>query len=167
MKTNCKTKLISEDEAKLKRQQVAETGQVMVWTNGCFDVLHAGHVDFLSKASELGDILIVGLNSDHSVSSLKGNGRPIFTFEQRATVLASIAVVDFVIEQVDNTPSRILGLLQPDISCKGADYRPPSGKPIPEASVIEQYGGQLIFIDLMDGLSSSSIIDRLKLIGLD
>lgn len=134
----------------------------VVWTNGCFDVIHAGHVASLAAARQHGDLLVVGLNSDVSVRALKGPSRPIFPQEQRAAVLAAFDTVDHVLVFDDADPAAIIGRLQPDVCCKGADYAPPSGKPVPEAAVVESYGGKMAYLPLVEGLSTSSTIKKLS-----
>ncbi len=134
----------------------------MVWTNGCFDLLHAGHVRSLEAASRLGDVLVVGLNSDSSVRQLKGPGRPLLPEQERAEVLAALECIDHVLVFADTTPTATLQLLQPDVYCKGAEYAPPHGRPIPERAVVEAYGGRVVFLPLLPGASTTDLIDRIR-----
>ncbi len=134
----------------------------MVLTNGCLDLLHAGHVLTLQSASQLGDVLIVGLNSDSSVQQLKGEGRPILPDLGRASILTDLECVDHVLILADLTPSAILQLLQPDVHCKGGDYAPPHGKPIPEMAVVEAAVGRVAFLPLLEGISTTDLIDRIR-----
>jgi D-beta-D-heptose 7-phosphate kinase/D-beta-D-heptose 1-phosphate adenosyltransferase len=136
--------------------------RTVVWTNGCFDLLHAGHVQSLLAASTLGDIMIVGLNSDRSIRRLKGPSRPILPEAERAQVLAALECVDHVLLFDDLAPTRLLEQIQPDVHCKGADYAPPQGKPIPERAVVEAYGGRVAFLPLVSGLSTSHLIRRIR-----
>ena len=136
--------------------------RVVVWTNGCFDLLHVGHIRNLQAARQLGDLLVVGLNSDESVRQLKGPTRPIMPEQERAEMLAALACVDYVVIFNENTPEAALARLRPDIHCKGADYAPPNGKPIPEASVVESYGGRIAFIPLVPGSSTTDLFRRIK-----
>ena len=136
--------------------------RVVVWTNGCFDLLHVGHIRNLLAARQLGDLLVVGLNSDESVRQLKGPTRPIMPEQERAEMLAALACVDYVVIFNENTPEAALARLKPDIHCKGADYSPPNGKPIPEASVVESYGGRIAFIPLVLGSSTTDLFRRIK-----
>src|SRR4051812_35574747 len=129
-------------------------GQSVVWTNGCFDLLHAGHVRSLQAAARLGDVLVVGLNSDASVRRLKGPGRPLVPQDERACVLAALVCVDHVVVFDDLTPTALLECLRPDVHCKGAEYAPPNGRPIPEKAVVEAHGGRVEFLPLVEGLSS-------------
>jgi len=136
--------------------------RTVVWTNGVFDVLHAGHLASLAGARRFGDVLIVGVNSDASVRLNKGPDRPIFPCEERVALLAALELVDAILVFDDPTPERVLGLVQPDVHAKGADYAPPHGKPIPERAVIEAYGGRIEFIPLVPGRSSTDTLARLR-----
>jgi len=138
------------------------TGKVVVWTNGCFDLLHFGHARSLQAARALGDILVVGVNSDPSVRRLKGIKRPIVPAKERAELVASLRCVDFAVIFDEATPEECLRLLRPAIHCKGADYAPPNGKPIPEKALVESYGGKVAFLPLIKGLSSSGLIQRIR-----
>ena len=149
--------------AELQKRRLEWRGQqkVVAWTNGCFDILHTGHIQSLQAARRLADVLIVGLNSDASVRRLKGSTRPIFPQQERATLLAALGCVDAVVIFDEDTPEAALRLLQPDIHCKGADYAPPSGKPIPEAELVKSYGGRVAFLPLVAGLSTRKTIERI------
>ncbi len=144
------------------RGQWRQAGKVVVWTNGCFDLLHAGHVRSLRAARALGDVLVVGLNSDASVRRIKGPTRPVLPEEDRAEVLAALECVDYVVVFEETTPEAALARLKPDIHCKGEDYAPPHGKPIPEAGLVESYGGRVAFIPLYPGISTTEILQRLQ-----
>ena len=144
------------------RERWREEGKVVVWTNGCFDLLHVGHVRSLEAARRLGDVLVVGLNSDEAVRSLKGSDRPLIPAAGRAEVLAALTAVDFVVVFDEPTPEEALGRLRPDIHCKGADYAPPNGKPIPEAKVVESYGGRVEFLPLVPHVSTTELVDRIR-----
>jgi rfaE bifunctional protein nucleotidyltransferase chain/domain len=145
----------------LRRRARAE-GKAVVWTNGCFDLLHVGHVRNLQAARSLGDLLVVGVNSDSSVRQLKGPGRPILTGAERAEILAALACVDYVVLFDDLTPESVLARLQPDIHCKGADYAPPHGKPTPEAKTVESYGGRIAYLPLVPAVSTTDLIRRIR-----
>jgi rfaE bifunctional protein nucleotidyltransferase chain/domain len=145
-----------------RRAVYRQQARTVVWTNGCFDLLHAGHVQSLLAASTLGDILIVGLNSDSSIRRLKGPARPILPEAERAQILAALECVDHVLVFDDLVPTRLLEQIQPDVHCKGADYAPPHGKPIPERAVVEAYGGRVAFLPLVPGLSTSQLIQRIR-----
>lgn len=130
---------------------------VTVWTNGCFDVLHFGHFECLRKARDLGDRLIVGINSDESVRRLKGPTRPIHSVDQRRAQLMAIKHVDEVVVYDEPTPCRIIQQLKPDIVVKGFGYHP---EKMPEAIVIKGYGGKIVIVETCD-LSTTRIMDLL------
>jgi rfaE bifunctional protein nucleotidyltransferase chain/domain len=158
------TKIVAGNEIPLlaERARWRAEGRVVVWTNGCFDLLHAGHVRSLRAARALGDVLLVGLNSDASVRRLKGPGRPLMPAGERAEILAELACVDRVVAFDEDTPEAVLARFQPDIHCKGIDYAPPHGKPIPEAALVEGYGGRIVFLPLSPGLSTTELLRRLR-----
>jgi rfaE bifunctional protein nucleotidyltransferase chain/domain len=137
-------------------------GKTVVWTNGCFDLLHVGHIRNLQAARQLGDVLVVGLNDDQSVTCLKGPRRPIIPATERAEILAALACIDRIILFGEATPEAALARLKPDIHCKGADYAPPHGKPIPEAKVVASYGGRIEFLPLVPAHSTSELVRRLR-----
>ena len=140
------------------RKRWQTEGEIVVWTNGCFDLLHVGHIRNLQAARQLGDLLVVGLNSDDSVRRIKGPARPIVPERERAEMLAALACVDYVVIFNESTPETSLARLKPDIHCKGADYAPPNGKPIPEAPLVESYGGRIAFIPLIQGTSTTDLV---------
>jgi rfaE bifunctional protein nucleotidyltransferase chain/domain len=137
-------------------------GKKVVWTNGCFDLFHAGHLHSLRAARSLGDILVVGVNSDASVQQLKGSGRPIIPAPERVELLAALECVDYVVVFEEETPEAVLSRLRPDIHCKGAEYAPPDGKPVPEAGVIAGYGGRIEFLPVVPSLSTTELIRRIR-----
>jgi rfaE bifunctional protein nucleotidyltransferase chain/domain len=134
-------------------------GKRVVFTNGCFDLLHPGHVASLQAARELGDVLVVGLNSDASVRALKGADRPVLPAVARAEVLAALRSVDYVLVFAESTPIELLRALRPDIYVKGADWR---DRPLAEADLVREQGGEVAFIDLVSGFSTSSIIQTIR-----
>jgi rfaE bifunctional protein nucleotidyltransferase chain/domain len=140
-------------------QKWKSENQSIVFTNGCFDILHAGHVDYLQKAASLGDRLIVGLNSDDSVSRLKGPDRPINSQKHRATLLAALRCVDAVIVFSEDTPLQLITELLPHILVKGGDYK---GKEVVGESVVTSKGGKLVLIDFVYNTSTSKIQERIK-----
>lgn len=131
----------------------------IVFTNGCFDVLHRGHAEYLAKASDLGDVLIVGMNTDASVKRLKGESRPVNNEQNRAFLLASLGFVSCVVLFGEDTPEKLIEFVKPDFLVKGADY---NEKTIVGADFVKSYGGQVVTIDLVPGLSSTDIINRKK-----
>jgi rfaE bifunctional protein nucleotidyltransferase chain/domain len=136
-----------------------QEGKKVVFTNGCFDILHVGHVRLLQAARGLGDLLVVGVNSDGSVRRLKGPSRPIVKEDERAEVIAALEAVDFVVIFEEDTPVELIGELKPDIHVKGGDYQIDS---IPEASVIKSYGGVLYSFRLVEGHSTTGIIRQIE-----
>lgn len=134
-------------------------GKRIVFTNGCFDILHAGHVRYLAAAKKLGDILVLGLNTDESVRHLKGPARPVNSEQDRAEVVGALASVDFVVLFGEQTAEAVLRKVQPDVYAKGADY---VERPLPEADIVRSYGGEVAFIPLVEGRSTSNIIKRIE-----
>ena len=144
------------------REEARRAGQVVVWTNGTFDMLHPGHVSSLEAARSLGDVLVVGVNSDRSVRAYKGPTRPILGEADRATMLAALECVDFVVVFDEDTPTESLAQLKPDVHCKGAEYAPPHGRPVPERAVVEGYGGRVAYLPLVPGLSTTDVLQRAR-----
>lgn len=146
-----------EELAPLLRQ-FRRSGQTVVFTNGCFDLLHAGHVHYLAAARGEGDLLVVGLNSDRSVKMIKGDRRPIVPEAERAEVLAGLACVDFVtvFEEID--PLRLIQALQPDVLVKGGDW---AEAEIIGADAVKQEGGRVVRIPLVEGAGTSALIARI------
>ncbi|MEQ8353385.1 MAG: D-glycero-beta-D-manno-heptose 1-phosphate adenylyltransferase [Leptospiraceae bacterium] len=147
----------SAEDLRKKVNALQHQGKTIVFTNGCFDILHRGHVEYLCRARDLGDHLILGLNSDESVHGLKGEGRPVQTLEDRIRILAGLFCLDFLVPFSESTPENLLSILKPDIHTKGGDYKPEA---LPEASIVESYGGKVIILPFLEGRSSSSIIKR-------
>jgi phosphoheptose isomerase len=138
------------------------SGRTVVSTNGVFDVVHVGHLRGLEHARALGDVLIVAINDDAAVAELKGSDRPIFPLEERMELVAGLRPVDYVVSFAEATPERLLSQLRPDVHCKGEDYAPPSGKPIPELEVVESYGGRVEFFPLVPSRSTTELVERLS-----
>ena len=133
-------------------------GKKIVFTNGCFDILHLGHIDYLTKASELGDLLIIGLNTDLSVSKIKGKNRPIQDEISRAMMLASLGFVDAVVFFGEETPYNLIKTTQPDILVKGADYKP---EEIVGYDIVKNKGGEIVTIEFLEGYSTSAIEQKI------
>ena len=129
----------------------------LIFTNGCFDILHRGHVEVLIKARALGDRLLVGLNSDDSVKRLKGRGRPLQPELDRAACLAALECVDAVVVFAEDTPKELIGVLKPDVMVKGGDYRP---EQLPEREVVEAGGGTVVILPYVSGRSTTDLIKR-------
>lgn len=133
--------------------------QKVVFTNGCFDILHRGHINYLSQAKALGDVLIVGLNSDDSVRRLKGPSRPINRLEDRARVLAALSCVDHIVAFDEDTPEQLIRAIQPDIFVKGGDY---TRETLPEAGLVESLGGKIEILPYLEDHSTTGIIERIR-----
>jgi len=131
----------------------------IVFTNGCFDLLHQGHIEYLAKASELGDLLIIGLNTDDSIKRIKGSNRPINKENARANVLASLVFVDGVFFFDEDTPYELIKRVNPDVLVKGADYKEEN---IVGYDIVKANGGEIKTIDLVDGYSTTNLIDKIK-----
>lgn len=139
-------------------RDLRKSGKQIVFTNGCFDILHVGHVRYLAAARSEGDVLVVGLNSDASVKSIKPGNRPIVTQEQRAEVLAGLAFVDFITIFDESDPLALISAIKPDILVKGADWKE---KEIVGADVVKAYGGKVVRVEVVPGISTSRIIRRI------
>jgi D-beta-D-heptose 7-phosphate kinase/D-beta-D-heptose 1-phosphate adenosyltransferase len=148
-------KIKSREEAAELLRGLRTDGKCAVFTNGCFDVLHPGHVQYLQAARKLGDMLVVGLNSDDSIKRLKGTNRPICEESARAYMLASMACVDLVVVFDEDTPVELMGALAPDILVKGADWE---GKELPGSELV----GRVEFMPFLEGWSSTDVIGRIK-----
>ncbi len=152
------TKLIPFNRATELAADLHAQGKSIVFTNGCFDILHAGHVLYLEEASNLGDVLILGLNSDASVQRLKGNSRPIVPQEERSLVLAALEMVDYVIVFEEDTPYELIKALSPDVLVKGGDW---AVEEIVGADLVLEKGGRVQSLEFTAGLSTTNIINRI------
>ncbi len=141
------------------REELKREGKKLVFSNGCFDILHMGHVDYLEKARSLGDHLVLGLNTDESVSRLKGSTRPVQDQKSRARIMASLEFVDHVIFFDQDTPLELISAILPDVLVKGKDYAPET---IVGSDVVIQNGGKVETIELVDGYSTTGIISKIK-----
>lgn len=131
----------------------------IVFTNGCFDIIHAGHVEYLAKARDLGHVLIIGLNTDESVHRLKGPHRPVTPENARALTLAALSFVDAVILFSEDTPLELIRLIQPDVLVKGKDY---DGKEIVGSDIVKARGGEVVTIELVKGFSTTHTLEKIK-----
>lgn len=152
-------KILTLQAALIERARLRAAGQRLVFTNGHFDLLHVGHLDYLEKARALGDALFVGLNGDAGTTRLKGAGRPLVPANERARLLAALEPVSAVIVFEEDTADALIRALQPDIYVKGGDY---ADKPLPERPTVEAYGGRVALIDYLPGHSTSALIARIK-----
>jgi rfaE bifunctional protein nucleotidyltransferase chain/domain len=150
-------KILTPEEVRIRRASLASARKKLVFTNGCFDILHRGHVTYLTFARNQGDALVVGVNSDASVKRNKGDDRPINNQEDRAYVLASLRVVDYVVIFEDDEPKDLIAQIRPHVLVKGKDWAHyVSGREIVEAN-----GGEVILADMVEGRSTTSTIDRI------
>ncbi len=148
-------KIVNQQKIKSIVDHIRSDGKKIVFTNGCFDVLHAGHVIYLQKARQLGDVLIVGLNSDASVTQLKGEGRPVNQLKDRSYVLAGLTSIDYIVSFEEETPYELIKMIKPDILVKGGDYK---GKEVVGSDI----SGEVVLIDFVEGKSSSAILEKMK-----
>jgi len=151
-------KIITREQAGRIVSRLKREGRKVAFTNGCFDLLHIGHLELLEHARKLGDILIVGLNSDDSVRRLKGPQRPINTQLDRARILAALEVVDYVVIFNEDTPLELIQTIKPDFLIKGGDYSPDT---IVGSAFVESYGGKVIVFPLVHGKSTSDLINTI------
>ncbi len=151
--------LIKQSELNDLLKKLREEGKTIVTTNGCFDILHVGHVRYLEKTKSYADVLIVALNSDKSVKSIKGENRPINNENDRAEVLSALKSVDYVVLFDEDSPINLLLQIKPDVYTKGADY---NVETLPEAKKIMEIGTRIEFISFVEGKSTTSIIDKMR-----
>lgn len=151
--------LITKEEFKAVREKLSDKSESVVFTNGCFDILHRGHVEYLNQAKSLGRYLVIGLNSDSSVKKLKGEDRPVNNETDRAFVLSNLKCVDAVIIFEEDTPYDLINTVKPDFLVKGGDWKE---EQIVGSDIVKSYGGKVISLKFVDSYSTSNIIDRIK-----
>lgn len=149
---------IKLEELKKIVNKLKKEGKKVVFTNGCFDILHIGHVKYLEEAKKLGDMLIVGVNSNESVRLLKGKGRPIMPEEERAEIVAALECVDYTVIFYETNPENLIAKFKPDIHVKGGDY---AINEIPETKLVESFGGKTVILKEIEGKSTSAIIQKI------
>ena len=154
-----KKKIYSSEEIVSVSRSWKNEGKKIVFTNGCFDLVHSAHITVLAKSAELGDKLIVGLNSDESIKKIKGPKRPIIKEDSRAILLASLSFIDAVVLFSEETPYTLISQLFPDILAKGGDYKESE---IAGSNIVRENGGEVIIIPFIDGFSSTNIIKKIK-----
>ena len=154
-----KSKMYSLDDIKKQTINWKEKSEKIVFTNGCFDLVHKGHIEVLAKTAELGDRLIIGLNSDDSIQKLKGKNRPIIQEQSRAFLLAALSFVDAIVLFSEETPLNLISSLNPDILAKGGDYEIET---IVGHEIVQRNGGRIILIPFVDGFSSTTIIEKIR-----
>lgn len=151
--------LVAKDDIEALCDILRKGNQRIVFTNGCFDILHAGHVRYLAQARALGDCLILGLNTDASVRRLKGEHRPINSEADRAEIVGGLRSVDYVVLFGEPTAEDLVRRVRPDVYVKGGDYTPET---LPEAKIVNEYGGRVEFIPMVEGRSTTNVIERIK-----
>lgn len=152
-------KIISKNYLKQVVKELKINKKKIVFTNGCFDILHIGHIRYLQKAREFGDCLILGLNSDNSVKRLKGSERPIFNQKQRAEVLSVLSFVDYIVIFNEDTPENLIKIIAPDLQIKGGDYKISE---IKEKSLVESLGGKVKIVKIEKEFSTTRIINKIR-----
>ena len=140
-------------------ENLKRKGKKIVFTNGCFDILHIGHINYLRKAKAKGDILIIGLNSDDSVKKIKGKGRPLTSQNERAEILAALEFVDFVTIFEEETPLNLIKEIKPDVLVKGGDWKK---EEVVGSDFVESYGGKTFVVSFLKGKSTTQIINQIK-----
>jgi len=153
------SKIFSFDDLKNQVNAWKKAGEEVVFTNGCFDIIHRGHIEVLAQTADLGDRLIIGLNSDTSIQKLKGKNRPIIEEQSRAILLASLEFVDAVVIFSEDTPLKLISALLPDVLAKGGDYEIET---IVGHEIVQQNGGKVKLVPFVDGFSSTTIIEKIK-----
>lgn len=154
-----KNKIIEGEELEKWLEDCRKNGKKIVFTNGCFDILHRGHVEYLSKAAAFGDVMVVGLNTDASVKRLKGPSRPVNDEYARAFVLAGLEFVSAVVLFDEDTPYNLIKTVQPDVLVKGSDYKPEN---IVGYDIVTAKGGKVVTVDLVEGFSTTKTIEKMQ-----
>ena len=152
-------KIYTLEEIKNQVSAWKQAGEEVVFTNGCFDIIHRGHIEVLAQTADLGDRLIIGLNSDSSIQKLKGKNRPIIEEQSRAILLASLSFIDAVVLFSEDTPINLISTLLPDVLAKGGDYEIET---IVGHEIVQKNGGQVILVPFVDGFSSTTIIEKIR-----
>jgi len=158
---NFRDKILKPENLKSWREEFRKSGRKLVVTNGCFDLLHPGHVTYLDGARKLGDALLIGLNGDKGVRELKGEGRPINTEEDRATVLAALQMVDAIVIFPEKGAARFLADVQPDIYVKGGDYTLETLNQ-EERRIVENANGKIVIVPIVPGKSTTSLVEKIS-----
>jgi len=156
--TKIQNKILSLDDLLISLKEQRETNKKVVFTNGCFDILHRGHIEYLAQAADLADLMVIGLNTDNSVSRLKGEDRPLQDEISRAVSMAALQYVDYVVLFDEETPLNLIEKIKPDVLVKGSDYKI---EDIVGYDVLQQYGGEIKTIDFVEGYSTTKIVDKI------
>jgi D-beta-D-heptose 7-phosphate kinase/D-beta-D-heptose 1-phosphate adenosyltransferase len=152
-------KIVSKENLKARLQKLRQEGKTIVFTNGCFDILHVGHVRYLREAKKLGDVLVLALNSDASVRAIKGEKRPLVPEDERADVLAALECIDFIVIFPETTPGELIEYLEPHVLVKGGDWREEA---IAGADFVKGAGGRVVTIPLTEGRSTTNIVEKIR-----
>lgn len=151
--------ILTESELQSALESERASGKSVAFANGCFDVLHVGHIRYLQDASRVADVLVVGVNGDESVRVLKGEGRPVMPEQERAELISAIRGVGYVTIFREKSPAHLLQTLRPDFQCKGTDYTPDS---VPEAEIVKAYGGRVVIVGDPKDHSTSDMLKKMK-----
>lgn len=154
-----RSRIIDREKLSSRLEQDRQEGRRIVFTNGCFDILHRGHIEYLSSASDLGDVFIIGLNTDESVRRIKGENRPAVDEDSRSLILASFDFVDYVVLFPEETASDLIAELRPDIWVKGGDYE--NIEELPEYKVVVENGGKVVVLPFIQGYSTTDIFNKI------
>lgn len=152
-------KVVKRENIENLVKDLRNQNKTIVMTNGCFDILHVGHVRYLQKTKSFADVLILALNTDKSIRTIKGEGRPINNENDRAEVLSALECVDYIVPFDENSPAELLKTVKPDVYTKGADY---TLETLPETKVVQSFGGRIEFIDFVEGKSTTNLIQKIK-----
>ncbi len=152
-------KIVTREQLQQRLRQLRREGKTIVFTNGCFDILHVGHVRYLREAKKLGEVLVLALNSDASVRAIKGEKRPLVPEDERADIMAALACIDYVVIFSEPTPQGLIEYLQPDILVKGGDWTEDA---IAGADFVKAAGGRVVTIPLTAGRSTTNIVEKIR-----
>ena len=156
---NIRSKIMDREKLAEMLEKDKKAGRKIVFTNGCFDILHRGHIEYLSSAADLGDVFIIGLNSDDSVRKIKGENRPAVDEDSRALILAAFEFVDYLVLFSEDTPSEVMLSLRPDVWVKGGDYK--NIEDLPEYRIAIENGGEVIVLPFVEGYSTTDIYNKI------
>ena len=161
-KLNSNNKILSLNNLLKKASVIRNNNQTIVFTSGCFDILHIGHTRFLKKASSFGDVMILALNTDDSINKVKGNTRPIINQSDRAELLSELRYLDYIVFLNQLNACSLIDVIQPEFYVKGEDYRKMNKKLWPEADIVRSYNGQIKYVKLVPNRSTTSIINKIN-----
>lgn len=159
MKPNANAKILDEEALAAALEEERKAGRTIAFANGCFDVLHVGHIRYLQDAANVADVLVVGVNGDGSVRELKGEGRPVMPEHERAEIIAAIRGVSYVTIFDEKSPARLLQELKPDVQAKGTDY---TAESVPEAEIVKAYGGRVVIVGDPKDHSTTAVLEKMR-----